>query len=193
MIHLAKTIQTLYLLNSNLISSKPILLIYHDISYFAIYPTIWSLSVTGGVSMHAPCPATGSRPRRRLAPWHILASPLVCIGVQWGKYQKSMEKYGNIYGTYMEKVWKTMATMHNNVGLTDFDGDLLVIEWMFNEATNHLMGMESEFTGVWVWMQCHDHDHISTIPKYIYIYIAVMIGGCWSVSLPPPPKVQLDM
>jgi len=55
-----------------------------------------------------------------------------------------------IYGTYMEKVWKTMATMHNNVGLTDFDGDLLVIEWMFNEATNHLMGMESEFTGVWV-------------------------------------------
>ena len=50
----------------------------------------------------------------------------------------------------MEKVWKIMATMHNNVGLTDFDGDLLVIEWMFNEATNHLMGMESEFTGVWV-------------------------------------------
>jgi hypothetical protein len=55
-----------------------------------------------------------------------------------------------IYGTYMEKVWKTMATMHNNVGLTDFDGDLLVIEWMFNEATNHLMGMEWELTGVWV-------------------------------------------
>ena len=100
--------------------------------------------------MHAPCPATGSRPRRRLAPWHILASPLVCMGVPWGKYRKSMEKYGNIYGTYMEKVWKTMATMHNDVGLTDFDGDLLVIEWMFNEATNHLMGMEWELTGVWV-------------------------------------------
>jgi hypothetical protein len=64
---------------------------------------------------------------------------------------KSMDIYIiYIYGTYMEKVWKTMATMHNNVGLTDFDGDLLVIEWMFNEATNHLMGMEWELTGVWV-------------------------------------------